>query len=81
MANHSTEENGSLEAGGAAAGMVHQPVLSVLPSSGPTLGIALLLHGGKSNRGPAPQSGADGAFCQAPAPCGPPARPCRLVTP
>src|SRR5919112_1346617 len=49
MANRRTEENGSLEAAGAAAGMLHQPVLSVLPSSGPTLGVALVLHGGKSH--------------------------------
>jgi len=49
MANRSTEENGSLDTGGAPAGAVHQAVLSVLPSSGPTLGIALVLHGGKSH--------------------------------
>ncbi|WP_142044708.1 alpha/beta hydrolase [Arthrobacter sp. SLBN-100] len=48
MANRSTEENGSLDAGGAAVEGRHRPVLSVLPSSGPTLGIALVLHGGKS---------------------------------
>ncbi|WP_307613481.1 alpha/beta hydrolase [Pseudarthrobacter sp. W1I19] len=48
MANRRNEENGSLNAAGAAAGMLHQPVLSVLPSSGPTRGIALVLHGGKS---------------------------------
>jgi pimeloyl-ACP methyl ester carboxylesterase len=48
MANRSSEENGSLDARGAAPGSVHQPVLSVLPSSGPTLGVALVLHGGKS---------------------------------
>src|SRR5215217_2727733 len=46
MANRSLED-GNLDGGGA-AGRVHQPVLSVLPSSGPTLGVALVLHGGKS---------------------------------
>jgi pimeloyl-ACP methyl ester carboxylesterase len=49
MANRSTGESGSLDAGGAAAEVVHRPALSVLPSSGPTLGIALVLHGGKSH--------------------------------
>jgi pimeloyl-ACP methyl ester carboxylesterase len=48
MANRSMED-GNLDAGGAAAGRVHQPVLSVLPAQGPTLGVALVLHGGKSH--------------------------------
>jgi hypothetical protein len=49
MANRRTKDNGSVDAAGAAAATVHQPVLSVLPSSGPTSGIALVLHGGKSH--------------------------------
>ncbi|HEY1157335.1 MAG TPA: alpha/beta hydrolase, partial [Arthrobacter sp.] len=40
--------------GGAAAGRLpvapaHQPVLSVLEASGPTRGVALVLHGGKAH--------------------------------
>ncbi|WP_458779057.1 alpha/beta hydrolase [Arthrobacter sp. D3-16] len=53
MANGSTGESGRSDAPGNAAGeaadTVHRAVLSELPASGPTLGVALVLHGGKSH--------------------------------
>jgi len=49
MAKRSTGESGSLDAAGTAAEPARQAALSVLPSSGPTLGVALVLHGGKSH--------------------------------
>lgn len=49
VANRSTGESGSFNAAGTAAESDRQAVLSVLPSSGPTLGVALVLHGGKSH--------------------------------
>jgi alpha-beta hydrolase superfamily lysophospholipase len=49
MANGSTEENHSSDTARMPAESAHQAVLSVLPPSGPTLGVALVLHGGKSH--------------------------------
>jgi alpha-beta hydrolase superfamily lysophospholipase len=49
MANRGTEESGSVDTGGTAAETANQAVLGVLPASGPTVGIALVLHGGKSH--------------------------------
>ncbi len=49
MANRSTGENGSSKAAGTASGPARQAAVSVLPASGPTLGVALVLHGGKSH--------------------------------
>ncbi|MFF1253994.1 alpha/beta hydrolase [Pseudarthrobacter sp. NPDC058329] len=49
MANRSTEESGSFDATSTAAGTVRQAVLSELRASGPTAGVALVLHGGKSH--------------------------------
>jgi pimeloyl-ACP methyl ester carboxylesterase len=49
MASCSTRESNSAGAGGAPPAAGNQAVLSVLPSSGATLGVALVLHGGKSH--------------------------------
>lgn len=49
VANDRTEENGKPGADGAATGPAQQAVLTVLKASGPTLGVALVLHGGRSN--------------------------------
>lgn len=49
VANRSTEDSSRLPADGVPAAPVHQAVLSVLKASGPTRGVALVLHGGKSH--------------------------------
>ncbi len=49
MANRSTGKGGGFDAAETAAEPARQAALSVLPPSGPTLGVALVLHGGKSH--------------------------------
>ena len=49
MTKRKSEEHGKLRAAGANGGPAHRPVLSVLEATGPTRGIALVLHGGKSH--------------------------------
>lgn len=48
VANRSTDDN-SGQASGSGPEPVHQAVLGVLEASGPTRGVALVLHGGKSH--------------------------------
>jgi alpha-beta hydrolase superfamily lysophospholipase len=48
VANRSTDDN-SGQAAGSGPEPVHQAVLGVLEASGPTRGVALVLHGGKSH--------------------------------
>ncbi|WP_258805380.1 alpha/beta hydrolase [Pseudarthrobacter sp. NS4] len=49
MTNRSTDDSSRLPAGSIPAAPGHQAVLSVLEASGPTTGVALILHGGKSH--------------------------------
>lgn len=48
MTKRKTEEHGTLHSTGATGRRSRQAVLSVLEAAGPTLGVALVLHGGKS---------------------------------
>lgn len=49
MANRSIEDSSRLPSEGGPSAPSHQAVLSVLKASGPTRGVALVLHGGKSH--------------------------------
>lgn len=49
MTNRNTEEHGNIHSAGAGSGPSHRAVLSVRGPAGPTLGVALVLHGGKSH--------------------------------
>lgn len=49
MTKRKTEENGRLHPAVANGGPAHRAVLTVLEPTGPTLGVALMLHGGKSH--------------------------------
>jgi alpha-beta hydrolase superfamily lysophospholipase len=49
VTNRSAEDSSKLPSGGVPPAPGHQAVLSVLEASGPTRGVALVLHGGKSH--------------------------------
>lgn len=49
MTKRKTEETGRLHSAGANGRPAHRAVLTVLEATGPTLGVALMLHGGKSH--------------------------------